>query len=282
MSQSFLDLITKHLGDGEYAGDEHGGARGRDGSGLPTGQPRNFMFATGIECSYPTIQNGRVRRDQLEECGHYERWEEDLHLVRDLGLKYLRYGLPYYRTHLGPGRYDWDFADQVMAGMRRLGITPIVDLLHFGVPDWLGNFQNPELPLHFAEYAAAFAERYPWVRHYTPVNEIYVTARVSGKDGLWNEQLKTDAGFVTAIKHLVASSILATHAIARHRPDCMIVQSESAEYVHEMCPVPSREITLINKWRFIALDLLYAHPPDADICMYLPDRLTEIMRKRPR
>jgi len=35
--------------------------------------PDRFMFATGIECSAPTIQNGRVRRDLLEECRHYDR-----------------------------------------------------------------------------------------------------------------------------------------------------------------------------------------------------------------
>jgi hypothetical protein len=177
--------------------------------GLPTGSPGNFLFATGIECSAPTIAQGRIRRDLLEECGHYARWRDDLALVRDLGLKFLRYGLPYHRVHTGPGRYDWEFADRVMAEMRRLGITPILDLLHFGVPDWLGNFQNPELPLHFADYAEAVARRYPCVRYYTPVNEIYVTARISAKDGLWNEQLTTDRGFVTALKHLVAANILA-------------------------------------------------------------------------
>ena len=38
--------------------------------------------------------------------------------------------------------------------------------------------------------------------------EIYVTARVSARDGLWNEQLRSDAAYVTATKHLVAASIL--------------------------------------------------------------------------
>ena len=77
------------------------------------------------------------------------------------------------------------------------GIVPIVDLCHFGVPDWLGNFQNPDLPAHFADYAGAFAERYPWVRLYTPVNEIYVAATVLGQYGWWNERLSSDRGFVT-------------------------------------------------------------------------------------
>ena len=271
MSQDFLSIVRRKYGDGGYAGDEHGGAAGSDGTGLPTGAPGNFMFATGIECSNPTIHNGRTRRDQLEECGHYERWRDDLRLTCDLGLKVLRYGLPIHRVFLGPGKYDWEFADLVMAELRRLKLTPILDLLHFGVPDWLGNFQNPELPVYFADYCSAVAERYPWVRYYTPVNEIYVSARMSAKDGLWNEQLKDDRAFVTALKHLVAASILGTQSIAKHRPDCVIVQSESAEYTHEAKATPSAAVTLTNKQRFISLDLLYAKPFDADVGYWLQD-----------
>ncbi len=229
------------------------------------------MFATGIECSYPTIHHGRVRRDMLDECGHYQHWREDLRLVHDLGLKVLRYGLPYHRIHLGPGRYDWDFADEAMREIRRLGITPILDLLHFGVPSWIGNFQNPELPVLFGDYADAVAQRYPWVRFYTPVNEIYITARMSAKDGLWNEQLTSDHGFVTAMKHLVAANTLACHALAHRRPDVVIVQSESAEFIHEAVSDPTPGVQLANKLRLLSLDLLYAHPPDAEVMTYLFD-----------
>src|ERR1044071_3477312 len=102
-----------------------------------------FMFATGIENSYPTIAGG-VRVDEMEKCGHYERWQEDLALVHEMGIRFLRWGPALYKTHLGPGRYDWAWTDAVMAEMTRLEIVPIVDLCHFGVPDWLGNFQNPE------------------------------------------------------------------------------------------------------------------------------------------
>ena len=270
MPASFLDLVRQKNADG-YAGDQYGGGAGHDGTGLPTGTPGNFMFATGIECSNPTIAGGTIRRDLLAECGHYDRYKEDLGLVRELGLRYLRYGLPYHLTSPAAGRYDWDFADAAMAEIRRLGITPILDLLHFGVPDWIGDFQNPDLPLHFARYAGAVAKRYPWVRFYTPVNEIYVTARISGLDGVWNEQLKTDRGFVTALKHCVAASILATQQIATHRPDCVIVQSESAEFLHEAVAVPSRETRLHNKKRFLSLDLLYARHPDAEMVLYLLD-----------
>src|SRR5438874_3330504 len=166
-----------------------------------------FMFATGIENSCPTIADGK-RVDEMDKCGHYQRWKEDLALVRELNIHDLRWGPAPYKTFLAPGQYDWSWVDDVLAEMKRLHIHPMLDLLHFGLPDWLGNFQNPEFPIHFGNYAEAVVKRYPWVRHYTPVNEIYVTARVSARDGLWNEQLKSDRAFVTAIKHLVAASTL--------------------------------------------------------------------------
>ena len=116
-----------------------------------------FMFATGIENSYPTITGG-LRIDQMEKCGHYERWRDDLRLVRDLGLFYLRWGPALHKVFLAPGRYDWHWYDEVMHAMDELSIQPILDLCHFGVPDWLGNFQNGDFPNYFAEYAAAVAQ----------------------------------------------------------------------------------------------------------------------------
>src|SRR5213076_581792 len=55
------------------------------------------------------------------------------------------------------------------------------------------------------------------------------------------------------------------------RPDAVIITSESAEYTHDACADPSKEITLNNKLRFVALDLLYAYPPDAEVCLFLFD-----------
>ena len=73
-----------------------------------------FMFAVGIECSCPTIE-GNSRVDQLRDTGHYEQWRTDLKLVRELGLRYLRYGPPIYRIWLGPNKYDWSQLDPIMS-----------------------------------------------------------------------------------------------------------------------------------------------------------------------
>jgi beta-glucosidase/6-phospho-beta-glucosidase/beta-galactosidase len=230
-----------------------------------------FLFATGIENSIPTINNGRLRMDELEKCGHYQHWETDFRLVRELGISFLRYGPPLHRTFVGPGQYDWDFADLVFARMHKLGIVPIVDLCHFGVPDWLGNFQNPDFPALFAQYAAAFARRYPWVQLYTPVNEMYICALFSGLYGWWNEQLTSDTGFVTALKHVVKANLLAMRAILAARPDAIFIQSESSEYFHAENPKAIGPAELMNDRRFLSLDLNYGRRVDSEMYEYLMD-----------
>ncbi|MFD2366494.1 family 1 glycosylhydrolase [Pseudoduganella sp. GCM10020061] len=235
---------------------------------------RQFLFATGIENSYPVIKlsDGRPHRvDELEKTDHYRRWKEDLQLVHDLGIRVLRYGPPYYKVHLGPGRYDWSFTDEVFAELKRLRISPIVDLCHFGVPDWIENFQNPEFPHMFGNYAAAFARRYPWVDYYTPVNEMYVTANFSARKGMWNERLSSDLAFVTATKHIVKANILATEAICAFRKDAVFIQSESSEYFHPIDPGAMRIASHLNELRFLALDLNYGYDVRGTMLEYLLD-----------
>ena len=224
-----------------------------------------FMFATGIENSYPVItKNGHdFRRDEMRSCHHYERWKEDFDLVREMGISYLRYGPPIYSTYTGAARYDWDFADETFQALHRLKIQPIVDLCHFGVPDWIGDFQNPDFPRLLAEYASAFAERFPWVRFYTPVNEIRICASNSALMGWWNERLKSDSAFVTAIKHMTKATILAEEAILSVRPDALFVQSEATSFFHPSSPESRERSYEHNQVRFLPLDLCYGHDVSA-------------------
>jgi beta-glucosidase/6-phospho-beta-glucosidase/beta-galactosidase len=233
-----------------------------------------FMFATGIENSYPTIalpDGTRFRVDEMAKTGHYDRWREDFELVQEMGIEHLRYGPPYYRCHLGPGRYDWSFADETFAALKDMGITPIADLCHFGVPDWIGDFQNPDWPGYFAEYARAFAGRFPWVKLYTPVNEIFVAATFSALFGWWNERLTSDRAFVTALKHLCQANVLAMKAIIESRSDATFIQSEASQYYHAEDPACEPHAGFLNDKRFLSLDLTYGHPISVTMYEYLLD-----------
>ncbi|MBV4359053.1 family 1 glycosylhydrolase [Parasegetibacter sp. MAH-26] len=230
------------------------------------------MFATGIENSYPTIllPDGKEKRvDEMEKTGHYQNWQKDFMLVKEMGIEFLRYGVPYYKTHIAPGKYDWSFATETFSYLKKIGITPIVDLCHFGVPDWIGNFQNPDFPAYFAEYAAAFAKQFPHLQLYTPVNEIFITAMFSAQYGWWNERLQSDHSFVTALKHISKANVMAMQAILGVRKDATFIQSESSEYFHAVDPAATALARFLNQKRFLSLDLTYGYPLNADMYEYL-------------
>jgi beta-glucosidase/6-phospho-beta-glucosidase/beta-galactosidase len=232
-----------------------------------------FIFASGVEASCPTIDQGSWRLDQMRAAGHYRHWRTDIGLAVELGLSHLRWGPPLHLTLLGPDRFDWSFADQVLRAMRDVDLEPIVDLCHFGLPDWLGTFQNPEACSALGAYAEAFADRYPWVRFYTPVNEIYVCARLSALQGLWNEQRQDERAFVTAVRHLAKANVLMVQAILRRRKNAVFVNSESSEFFQPCCPDADvvRVADFENERRFLALDLIYAHPVCDAVRGYLLD-----------
>jgi beta-glucosidase/6-phospho-beta-glucosidase/beta-galactosidase len=230
-----------------------------------------FMFATGIENSYPTINidGKKTRVDEMEKTGHYKFWRQDFQLVKEMDIEFLRYGPPYFSTHTAPGQYNWAFSDDTFNELKKLGITPLVDLCHFGVPDWIGDFQNPDFPKYFAEYAKAFAVRYPHIQFYTPVNEIFIAATFSAQYGWWNECLSSDRTFVTALKNLCKANILAMQAILEVNNDATFIQSESSEYFHAEDPSCREQADFLNEKRFLSLDLSYGHPVNVPMYKYL-------------
>jgi beta-glucosidase/6-phospho-beta-glucosidase/beta-galactosidase len=230
-----------------------------------------FLFATGIENSYPTLKGGKTRVDEMEKCGHYKYWHTDFDRVQEMGISFLRYGPPIHRTWLAPGKYDWGFADMTFHDLRKRDIVVIADLCHFGVPDWMGNFQNPDFPALFADYARAFASRYSWVQLYTPINEMLVCALFSALYGWWNEQMTTDLAFVTALKNIIKANVLAMQAIVELRPDAIFIQSESSEYFHAENPKAIGPAELMNSRRFLSLDLNYGRRVDSEMYEYLMD-----------
>jgi beta-glucosidase len=227
-----------------------------------------FVAGTGIECSAPVIEGG-IRMDELAKTGHYDNVETDLRLIHETGIRYLRYGIPFHIANPAPGEYDWTFVDRAMAACQEQGIEPIADLMHFGVPDDVGDYQNPELPERFRAYAAAFADRYPWVRYYTPVNEPLVTAEFSARDGMWNERLTGDRPFVRALLNIARCVVLASEEIRARRADAIFVQSDSCEYYHPTRPDAIDRARFLNDLRFVGFELAYGRELPASVRDFL-------------
>ena len=125
-------------------------------------------------------------------CDHYHRWEEDVALMKQLGLKAYRLSLSWSRILPdGTGRINeagLAFYDRLIDALLAAGITPWVTLYHWDMPQALqerGGFLNRDFAGWFAEYATVVASRLgDRVKHWMTFNEPPVIIGLGLQEGL--------------------------------------------------------------------------------------------------
>jgi dTDP-4-dehydrorhamnose reductase len=185
--------------------------------------PRLEMWG-GVECTVNRVGNRWF--DQLAWSGHDARIE-DLTAFAALGVRTLRY--PVLWERLAPSSIDdidWRWSDERLECLRRLGLTPVVGLLHHGSGPAYTSLIDERFPDLFAQFAAAVARRYPWVTDYTPINEPLTTARFSGLYGRWFPHGRSDRLYVRALLNQVHGICAAMRAIRDVNPSARLVQTE--------------------------------------------------------
>ena len=199
---------------------------------LFTSRAHDFLWAGGIEDTFvPQTRPGHRALDEYELMRHYEFWREDLSLSRELGLKAVRWGPPWYKVEPEPGKFDWSWTDEVIPFMvEELKVLPIIDLMHYGCPFWLEReFVNKDYPARVAAYAAAFAERYKHlISWYTPLNEPIINALMCGMRGLWPPYLKGDKGYIRIMLQLARGIVRTVRALKEIDPSSVMVHVEAA------------------------------------------------------
>src|SRR5690348_10225728 len=125
--------------------------------------PDRFHWLSGIEDTFITTPSPRTGRtlDEYELTEHYARWQSDVALFEALGVRAVRYGIPWHRINPASRRWDFRWADGPLERLLELGIAPVVDLVHYGLPRWIdGGFLHPDFDRYMSEYAARIAERF--------------------------------------------------------------------------------------------------------------------------
>lgn len=222
---------------------------------LNNSQPALEVWA-GVECTVNRV--GDEYFDQLERNGHATRLD-DLDLFAQLGIKAIRYPVLWERTAPdGLENADWSWADERLGRLHSLGIRPIVGLVHHGSGPRYTSLVDPEFPEKLALYARAVAERYPWVTHYTPVNEPLTTARFSGLYGHWYPHGRDELTFGRALLGECRGIALAMKAIREVNPNAQGVQTEDLGKIYST-PKLSYQAEFENERRWLSFDLLCGH-----------------------
>jgi dTDP-4-dehydrorhamnose reductase len=207
----------------------------------------------GHECTVNSV--GDKIFDQSRIGGHHDR-VSDLDLFADLGLKRLRYPVLWERVapH-DPLIRDWNWSDARMAKLRTLGLAPIVGLIHHGSGPSYTSLVDDGFAPGLAAHAAATADRYPWVRDWTPVNEPLTTARFAALYGLWRPHARDERLFWLALLNQIDATRLSMTEIRRRNPGARLIQTEDIGRTWST-PQLQDQANFDNNRRWMTWDLL--------------------------
>jgi beta-glucosidase/6-phospho-beta-glucosidase/beta-galactosidase len=229
-----------------------------------------FAWAVGEEGSDPLVLDHGVpyRQDQFAQSGHYSHVDEDLRSIADLGVQVVRYGAPWRLSEPEPGRYDWTLWDRALALCTEHGLEPIVDLLHFGLPDAFDGFADPRWVDSFCRYVEAFLHRYQEPRWFTPINEPGVTAENSGCLGMWNDRLASGPDHARILANIVLANLEALDRIRDDRSGWWI-GSEGFPVPVAVEPQADADVRALREWCWLVWDLHFGRDPSPLSARYL-------------
>nr|WP_281259090.1 family 1 glycosylhydrolase [Nostoc cycadae] len=114
---------------------------------------------------------------------------------------------------------------------------------------------DPEFPQKLAEFARAVAERYPWIRYYTPINEPLTTARFSGMYGHWYPHGRDNVTFARALLVECRAIAFSMQAIREINPHAQLVQTEDLGKTYTTAKL-AYQAEFENERRWLSFDLL--------------------------
>jgi len=111
-------------------------------------------------------------------CDHYNRYEEDFDLAKEMGHNAHRFSIEWSRIEPEEGKFNQDeikHYQKVILALRERGMEPFVTLWHWTNPIWIqniGGWQNKKTIDYFLRYVEKIANEYKYlVNFWMPLNE---------------------------------------------------------------------------------------------------------------
>lgn len=144
-----------------------------------------------IRPPFPNTTDFKVAAD------HYHRYQEDIQLFKELGLKAYRFSIPWTRI-LPYGKVNEEgikFYDDLINELIANGIEPIPTVFHFDLPASLhekGGWKNRETIDAFVEYCGVLFERFgDRINFWQTINEqnmlVFASRVLDGSQTSWKE-----------------------------------------------------------------------------------------------
>jgi beta-glucosidase len=175
---------------------------------------------------------GKTERGETGDvaCDHYHRWEHDLDLMAELGLRAYRLSISWPRViPQGRGAVNaagLDFYDRLIDGLIARNIAPFVTLYHWDLPQALqdkGGWQNRDTASSFVDYADVVTCRLgDRVKHWMTFNEPFIAADHGYVTGEHAPGLHDIRLYPTVTHHLLLAHGLGLQPIRENVPGSQV------------------------------------------------------------
>ena len=163
-------------------------------------------------------------------CDSYHRYQEDVRLVRELGLDAYRFSIAWPRIlpegRGRPNEAGLDFYDRFVDALLEAGIEPLVTLYHWDLPQALenrGGWPARATAAAFAEYVEVVAARLgDRVRSWITICEPWVVSWLGYGTGVHAPGRRSEADALAAAHHVLLAHGLAADVLRRVSPGAKV------------------------------------------------------------
>jgi len=175
-------------------------------------------------------------------CDHYNRFPEDIEIMKKLGVKAYRFSIAWPRLFPQGDTVreerGFDFYNKLINALIEAGIEPMVTLYHWDLPQPLedeGGWANRKTVDAFAHYAGAAAEAFgDRISSWITLNEPWCVSWLGYSIGVHAPGRKDYAMAVAASHHTALAHAAALRAIKAVRPNAQVgITVNMTNYVNE-------------------------------------------------
>jgi beta-glucosidase len=175
-------------------------------------------------------QGGLLPHKSERACDSWERWREDIDLLKAMHLNAYRLSVEWARIEPEPGRFDQHALDNYrrqLEALKQAGIEPMVTLHHFTSPQWLadrGGWANLAVIDRFVSYTQHVARQTSdLVQWWITINEPSILGLKAYLEGSWPPHRPRDLpGYSRLLRNAARAHVKSRQALKLERPDAQV------------------------------------------------------------